>query len=94
MVRIYIYVEASVGCLDVPDDELPRLLNGRMDVIVAQHGPTFVGMVMVMIPMMVDEARVRHMTDGNPLASGDDDVVDGQDRLSIHPHPGHLHRFF
>jgi hypothetical protein len=29
--------------------------------------------------------------EGDPLVAGDDAVVDGENGLGVHPHPGHLH---
>ena len=29
--------------------------------------------------------------EGNALVAGDDAVVDGEDGLGVHPHPGHLY---
>lgn len=38
---------------------------------------------------MID-AGVRHVPDGDALTARDDDVVDRQDGLRVHPDPGHL----
>ena len=50
-------------------------------------------LIVVMIPVvvvLVEEAGVRHVAHRDPLAPGDDHVVDGQDSLGVDSHPSHL----
>ncbi len=82
MEKFFTYVEAGVGGLDVADDELPRLV----DLLGVTH-PALVAVVVVVLvlvdPVVVDQARVRHVPDRDPLAPRDHHVVDGQDRLRV-----------